>query len=677
MDVQVVDESLDHRRIVGDVGEHPQFNLGIVGVHQQTARGRIKEAAELASPLCAHRNILQVRLGRADAAGPCFGLTEDRADPVVGIDLGQQPVDIGGLELGQFAVGEDVVDDRMVFAQPVEGVGVGGKAAFGLFAGGQSEPVKEHLPELLGGVDVEFSAREEVDPSGQLREVGVQLAAVIGQPLLVEREAEGLHRGEHPRERNFDLSEQPLHPLLLQLGGKRRREGGQDGGALCQRRQFRGNALRQRKGGRVEIPARAEGLERIARRERGKKIARQHRIKGGERRLAVRIGQKAAAVPLLAVGQRKRRGATAEGAEKIIPSGSARFEKGRRGQTGQRRAAGLLPAVFEQGRNRIGSAQQRFCRVQIVYRGGQRGLRCGGRRIGSGRFAGGKAEPADDRTQLEPVEQGVKRTVLAGLGVQLAERLRNGRRAVDFSERPALVGGFAVAQKLFAHTLPDRGIIDPLIDAVEGAELLDEGEGGLFADARDAGDIVRGIAHQRLDLDHLPGGDAVLLPDCRLVDDLGARLAAAGKGETHRYPAADELEAVAVPGGDDAFVPRRATALTQRAEDVIGFVPFKRKNRIAHQGQQLLERLNLLRQFLGHPLAAGLIAVEHLMAEGGGAQVKGKGHRIGGVFLDQLQKDVQKAVNPVGKLAFPGGERLDAVVGAVENGIGIDCEKLH
>ena len=65
------------------------------------------------------------------------------------------------------------------------------------------------------------------------------------------------------------------------------------------------------------------------------------------------------------------------------------------------------------------------------------------------------------------------------------------------------------------------------------------------------------------------------------------------------------------------------------------------------------------------------------MAEGGGAQVKGKGHRIGGVFLDQLQKDVQKAVNPVGKLAFPGGERLDAVVSAVENGIGIDCEQLH
>ena len=178
-------EGLLHHRVPRDAGQQPQLDLGVVGVDQQGPFGREEKAAQLAAAFGPHRNILQVRFDGADPPGSRFGLAEDRPNPVIGVDLRPQTVDIGGFQLGKLPVGKDILDDRMVFPQGVEGVGVGGKAAFGLFAGWKSKPLKKHLSQLLGGVDVEFPTREEINPSGQFGDVGVKLPSVFNQALLV------------------------------------------------------------------------------------------------------------------------------------------------------------------------------------------------------------------------------------------------------------------------------------------------------------------------------------------------------------------------------------------------------------------------------------------------------------------------------------------------------------
>ena len=101
----------------------------------------------------------------------------------------------------------------------------------------------------------------------------------------------------------------------------------------------------------------------------------------------------------------------------------------------------------------------------------------------------------------------------------------------------------------------DDGVVQMLIDAGQAAELLDEGEGGLFPDALDAGDVVRGVALQALDVDQLFGRKAVLFPDGGLVHHPRFAVPARGGGQQDGGVGADQLQIVPVAGGDVAGLP--------------------------------------------------------------------------------------------------------------------------
>ena len=59
-----------------------------------------------------------------------------------------------------------------------------------------------------------------------------------------------------------------------------------------------------------------------------------------------------------------------------------------------------------------------------------------------------------------------------------------------------------------------RGDIGAVFDeALDRAEFLDQLDGGLFADAANARDVVRDVAHQPLEIDRLDGLEAVALAD--------------------------------------------------------------------------------------------------------------------------------------------------------------------
>ena len=98
--------------------------------------------------------------------------------------------------------------------------------------------------------------------------------------------------------------------------------------------------------------------------------------------------------------------------------------------------------------------------------------------------------------------------------------------------------------------LAPLGLLDlagALQQRVEVAVLVDELGGGLHADARHAGDIVGGVARQRLNVDHLVRRHAELLTHLVGPDRLVLH------GVEHRHARLDELHQVLV-GGDDGHV---------------------------------------------------------------------------------------------------------------------------
>ena len=69
VDVEAVGEGLPQLRDVGDMGEHAQLDLAVVGRDQLVPGVGDEGGADLAALLGADRDVLQVRLGRGQPPG--------------------------------------------------------------------------------------------------------------------------------------------------------------------------------------------------------------------------------------------------------------------------------------------------------------------------------------------------------------------------------------------------------------------------------------------------------------------------------------------------------------------------------------------------------------------------------------------------------------------------------
>lgn len=87
-----------------------------------------------------------------------------------------------------------------------------------------------------------------------------------------------------------------------------------------------------------------------------------------------------------------------------------------------------------------------------------------------------------------------------GLGNVAGQIRFDGGIAVDLRQGQAHAAGFHSRLQLLAHAGLDGRVVQMLIDPIHRVELADERQGGLFADACYAGDIVRAVPHQRFDL---------------------------------------------------------------------------------------------------------------------------------------------------------------------------------
>ncbi|CAN4017544.1 hypothetical protein AJOOGB_AJOOGB_04360, partial [Dysosmobacter welbionis] len=95
-------------------------------------------------------------------------------------------VGIGGFQLGVLAILQHRPHDGGLVPELFQHIGVGGPAGLGLFAMGQAQLAEEDLPQLLGGVDVEFLPRHGVD-------LLFQLGAPPGQQIPESTEGLGVY----------------------------------------------------------------------------------------------------------------------------------------------------------------------------------------------------------------------------------------------------------------------------------------------------------------------------------------------------------------------------------------------------------------------------------------------------------------------------------------------------
>ena len=151
-----------------------------------------------------------------------------------------------------------------------------------------------------------------------------------------------------------------------------------------------------------------------------------------------------------------------------------------------------------------------------------------------------------------------------------------GHRHVGGDGRHALaVAGLLLVRAQDLAQLLRLHLVEVLVDVLDAAELLDQLRRRLLADAGHAGDVVRGVALEPLEVGHLLRLDAVALAGPLLVVDHGVALVGAEHEEVDA--GLHQLGDVAVQGDDVGLEALLRRLAGQGAQDVVGLVALHAK----------------------------------------------------------------------------------------------------
>ena len=198
-----------------------------------------------------------------------------------------------------------------------------------------------------------------------------------------------------------------------------------------------------------------------------------------------------------------------------------------------------------------------------------------------------------------------------------------------------------------------------------------------LAHSGDTGDIIRRVAHERLEIDDASRLKAVLLKKelRRVFGSCGLTHAAFDVTDMRRV--AYKLEAVLITG-DDAALPAAVTAFgCNRAEQVVGLKAFELKAQYSHCVKHLLEYGHLNGKLLGHRLALRLIALVSHVAERGRLEVKRYAYGLGLLIIKQLAEYRKKSVHAVCGRTVRRVEHADAIKGPVYYTVAVKYHQFH
>ena len=244
--------------------------------------------------------------------------------------------------------------------------------------------------------------------------------------------------------------------------------------------------------------------------------------------------------------------------------------------------------------------------------------------------------------------------------------------ARDGGDLLAHQAGHAPVEELFALLALEVRVrvVEHVLQRPIGGKQLDS---RLFADARHAGNVVAGVAHQSLEVGNLLRGDAKVLehPLRRVAHDL----AHAALGVEHAGGFADQLHGVAVARDQQGGNTRLLAAARHRAQDVVRLEAGAGELAYSHRRQAFAHQIKLRAQLRGGRLAPGLVFAVIGMAERRPVQVEGDRQIRGLLRLHDLEQHREKAKNGVGEHAVLVLQRRQRVKCAVHQAVAVDDDK--
>ena len=263
-------------------------------------------------------------------------------------------------------------------------------------------------------------------------------------------------------------------------------------------------------------------------------------------------------------------------------------------------------------------------------------------------------EPVAQDPELEGVEDLVYRLPVPAP----PQRVRQGQRQLQVADQPVeLVVAQHVSQAR-AQAVPRLALdlVDMGDQAVDVAVLDDPLGRRLRSDARDAGQVVAGLADQGGEVPVPLGADPVPLHDRRRIDpgQVGDALARVQHGD----PVTDELERVPVAGADEHLVALVPGLAGQRGDHVVGLVPGQLHGRYPQRVEHLVHQAHLAEERRRGLRPAGLVLLVPLGAERAAGHVEGHRDVRGSLVAQHVDQHRGEPEDGVGRLTGRGGEVL-------------------
>ena len=588
-------------------------------------------------------------------------------DASVRADHLQKPVGIGALELGKRPVVQNLPDDGMLVLKLLQHIDIGAPAGLGLLSGGKHQLFKKHLSQLLGREDVELMPGQVPDLPLQAFDPFGETLPEGGQRLPVDQEAGFLHLGEHPAKGQLNLLEKPGLAVGLQLFPQDRGQHGNRRGAVQAPPQIALGQIgqliaavrspqqvgRQRRVEHEAVPRKALAVQPV---HQVLDIVCSLFYISGEERPAKRV------IPFADLH-------LAQMPDPIGFFGKAELQFLRAAVRPEGDKGGVLDPL-RQDRKFIRGDGNRLRLLFLCHVGG---CSLTGPRVQVLQTPlvnhSPKAQALHEGQELRcPPQRPAEAFRLFAVQRHLAE---------DRRQPVGAVGAVLSGGKLFAHAVFNLQRVQIPIDFPDAAVALYQIHGGLLADPRHPRNVVRAVAHQRLEVDHEGRLEAVLLTKAlRCIED-GFGLPHPAFHVADRGTVRDKLKAVLVPGDDDTVVSLLLGDAGERAQNVIRLIARQLQMGHAHHVQQVLQHRHLYRQFLGHGLALGLIEVIAPMPESRFPPVKGDADCLRLLILIEMLKNRKKAVNGVGRRAVRGVQLANAEEGTVHDAVSVDEHEFH
>ena len=279
-------------------------------------------------------------------------------------------------------------------------------------------------------------------------------------------------------------------------------------------------------------------------------------------------------------------------------------------------------------------------------------------------------KPAEHIFKLQLLEELVGRAciripVTGRFQVKLNVRVDiNGRQYfAELRLLPVLLQVFAGAGRFYLGRM--------FVCIFNAAIILYDLRGRLLAHPRHAGNIVRGIAHQRLHIDEFFRRDAVTLFHVRriVILHLGPALLRFRDADFHMFRG--KLQGIPVAGDDGDVHPLLLAKVRDRPQKIVRLQAFFLDDLDIHGSQDFLDHRHLLPQFLGHRFSRPFVIRKHLMPERGRMHVKRHRQIFRLFFIQDLKHNIQESVYRIRVKAFRIRQIRHAVKRAVQDTVSV------